>query len=706
MWSLTIRYRSARLAEVKMRSPQREARGRGARAVRSAAGLICLSCFLISSAMGASFPYPGRCVVYNPRMAVGSCCLRVRGGDAREEEEAIERSSKKLRASQDADGQGPDKERPDVKQGPNPPSKTASVEILSSGASAEAEHPGTQRSAWMMVQGTIKGIQQEIKDTRLEVEGVQAKIESVQQEIRGVQVQIEGVHGEIEDALRQIQDQQNSTKKDGLWTLLNELKDHKKQLVGDEKRLEEDKRRLVDDEKQLILKREKLCNILILQSSPTLAQIPETSRPEGKTLLPKQYISFSTCLGGHEQLGRKLFIRESYLEMMERIAMEFRLDPETLKDEESIQRGHQVILTGTPGIGKSCFAYFLLVQLLRPGEQLVYQIGSEYWYFDGEAWSLIEDQSAARRFIRTFRHWYICDLENQDAGNFVRSQFAKTILISAPKTEMFEDILNRGAQRYLLPLWSDEEMSLFISMHGDRVDLEEAEQIIEEWGNVPRYILVKPIPTLEESVVGVGSMSPPKWKTEAESTSKLIDHPPDLEYKTSLADSAFEFVAREVLKRGGKHIIHRLGDRSAWEELNLERSHYVEFPSRCRDLKELEITPNGYYEPKAPNLPCNALCLSESGVLYMFQMTRAPNHLIKLHPLLDTLKALRDKNKFERVSIVFVVPAGHDEWWTWNQDQDYTSDGVETSKEQESEMRRITQFILTLSKEAAKRIRQ
>ncbi|EKX38477.1 hypothetical protein GUITHDRAFT_115440 [Guillardia theta CCMP2712] len=72
------------LAEVKMRSPQREARGRGARAMGRAVGLIGLSSIIISSAVGASFPCPGRCADYNLRMALGGSCLRIRGGDARE----------------------------------------------------------------------------------------------------------------------------------------------------------------------------------------------------------------------------------------------------------------------------------------------------------------------------------------------------------------------------------------------------------------------------------------------------------------------------------------------------------------------------------------------------------------------------------------------------------------------------------------------
>ncbi|EKX35052.1 hypothetical protein GUITHDRAFT_80137, partial [Guillardia theta CCMP2712] len=71
-----------------------------------------------------------------------------------------------------------------------------------------------------------------------------------------------------------------------------------------------------------------------------------TTACAGKVLLANEYVSFSACLGGHKTLGNKLFIRECYLEMR--------------RDKESTQTCDPMILTGTPGIGKSCFAYFLL----------------------------------------------------------------------------------------------------------------------------------------------------------------------------------------------------------------------------------------------------------------------------------------------------------------------------------------------------------
>ena len=479
-----------------------------------------------------------------------------------------------------------------------------------------------------------------------------------------------------------------------------------------------------------------------------------TTACAGKVLWANEYVSFSACLGGHETLGNKLFIRECYFEMRRVIAKDFKLDPETLEGMDTIQGCHQVILTGTPGIGKSCFAYFLLLQLLRPGEEVVYQIGSEYWYFDGEAWSLCMDGSVAQRFLQTFRGWYICDMyKNQ--GSYSMSRTAKTIIISSPKHGMFKDIVNTGsAKRYFLPLWSDDEMSLFIMMQSERIDPDEAMKIIEDWGNVPRNIVVKPLETLEQAIGGIESVSSLKRKMDAAVNedlgmpSKLIHLSPSPDYRSfttricskkaetmifealvnrdwdhvvdfafsspnsgyqSAAGVAFEHIAHEVLKGGGKYKLRRLGkdkgDGNGLEKLYLKRSQpYVEFASSIRDLEEWVIMPNAYCKPKALNFACmDGMSLSASGVLYMYQITRAGKHPIKVDSLLSILQALRAKNKFERVNFVFVVPSGHEEMPCWGRDQGLTSQGVKASQEQESQIRGVTQYIMTLSKEDAMR---
>ena len=82
------------------------------------------------------------------------------------------------------------------------------------------------------------------------------------------------------------------------------------------------------------------------------------------------------CFGleGEEELGFELFLRECYFKTMQIIVDEFDLDAETLKDKHLIKKCRPLILTGTQGIGKFCFACFLLLHLLRSDELVFYQI--------------------------------------------------------------------------------------------------------------------------------------------------------------------------------------------------------------------------------------------------------------------------------------------------------------------------------------------
>mmetsp|Transcript_17122 Transcript_17122/g.56761 ORF Transcript_17122/g.56761 Transcript_17122/m.56761 type:complete len:760 (-) Transcript_17122:1191-3470(-) len=620
------------------------------------------------------------------------------------------------------------------------------------------------------VQGKIEGVQGEIKDVQGEIKGVQGKIEGVQGKIEGVQGEIKDVQKEITDLLKRMQGQNDPTQEEILKQLIKretQLVEDKTQLVKDKTQLVEYQQLLVEDKTRLVEDKKRLEGLI-----PRPVQLRDSlSRPEvgmlsflkelwttaraGKGLVANEYVSFSTCLGGYETLGNKLFIRACYLKMRELIANDFKLDPETLKGKDTTQGCHQVILTGTPGIGKSCFAYFLLLQLLRPGEEVVYQIGSEYWYFDGEAWSLLMDGSVAQRFLQTFRHWYICDLLKKQ-GNYSISRTAKTIIISSPKYGMFKAIVNAGsAKRYFLPLWSDEEMSLFIKMQSERgMDPDEVQKIVEDWGNVPRNIVVKPLETLGQAVGGIDSVTSLKNKMDAAVNddlgmpSKLIHLSPSTDFRSftaricstkaekmifetlvkrdwdhvvdfafssptygyqSAAGVAFEHVAHEVLKGGGMYHLQRLdkdtGDGNGSEKLKLKESQpYIEFASSIGDLEEWVIMPDAYCKPKASNFPCmDAMLLSASGVLYMFQMTRAGKHPIKVDSLLNILNALRAKNKFERQLFVFVVPSGHEEMPCWGRDQGFTSQGVKASQEQESQIRGVTQYIMMLSKEDAMR---
>lgn len=476
----------------------------------------------------------------------------------------------------------------------------------------------------------------------------------------------------------------------------------------------------------------------------------------GKTFSALEIIPLSTFLGGKKNFGDHFFIRECYLEMKRVIADHFTVDPETLTTLGQEESDNPFILTGTPGIGKSCFAYYLLMELLRSKERIVYQVGPKYWYSDGGEWSEILHKNPFVVLLAHFRGWYICDLYHGRA-DYAITNLAKTIIISSPRVKPIKVLLNNCvAQRYFLPVWSDEEMSMFIKMHIGRMDEQQAARTIEDWGNVPRYLVMKPSDTLDEIIRTTGSLSSLQdrmyvaMNQDLGMPSKLIHLFPSSDFKTitpricskkaetkifdriiindwhSLVEQAFsaaespfevaagqvfEYVAHELLKKGGKYTLHSLqsnnGNGDMCEELKLETSQsYIEFATKQDEMETWAINLNAYCKPKSKNFPClDALSLKQSGVLYIFQITRADSHPIKFGPLCKILQALRAKNRFHRICFVFVLPAAYKGLPNWTRGQVFTYEGKEPSEENLQQLCNFTQYIMFLSKEDALRLR-
>lgn len=468
-----------------------------------------------------------------------------------------------------------------------------------------------------------------------------------------------------------------------------------------------------------------------------LNELYQTAR-SGKTFLANEKVRFSTWLGGEVLFGKQLFLREFYFKMMQIIIDQFKLDPETLKDKNPQQTFHPLIFTGTPGIGKSCFAHFLFLHLLRTDVQVVYQKGIEHWYFHKGNWSKIaNDQADIRRFLEDSRVWYICDLYKK-MGTYVITRTAKTIIITSPKYKWFTDIeKNHGAQTYFLPVWSDKEMAAFIEMQEGGISKKEARGIIEDWGNVPRNLVLRPVRTIEKLCQQISSVKELEATMDAAEVddlgmpSRLIHLEPNadcktfhpricsmkaktiiyerlvrddwerfVEYAILNSGEAFEFVVHEVLKKGRKCELRMLrsdgNEEAAVQSLDLKPEAYYEFPTKRDQLQEWKIMYNTYCKPKTPNFPCiDALLLAESGVLFMFQITRAGKHPIKLGPFCDIVKCLRAKNEFERICFIFVLPSTHEE--KKKAFSGFTQKGAKPSEW--AVVGKLTQYIMYLSKD-------
>ncbi|EKX54298.1 hypothetical protein GUITHDRAFT_99775 [Guillardia theta CCMP2712] len=315
-------------------------------------------------------------------------------------------------------------------------------------------------------------------------------------------------------------------------------------------------------------------------------------------------------------------------------------------------------MSKSKGIGKTCFAYFLLLHILRSNEQVVYQIGTQYWYFDGRKWKIIKD-------------W----------GNIPRN------LIIGP-----EELLKEAAME--IDGCSDLERKIVVASNQDL-------------GTPSKLIHLYPKSDYKTFTARICSN-----RAERIIFAQLVRHDRvqfvDLAFSRpgfeNTPGSAFEYVAHEVLKRGGKFKLHRLqtdgDDEAAVKDLILKASQtFYEFPKSYGAMKDMVITYNTYCKPKARNFPCmDALSLSKSGVLYMFQMTGAGKHPIKLEPLYQILKALRVKNTIESVCFVFVLPEHLERKRSRRRAQSFKFEG---SIPKELAEYNLTQYAMVLSKRVA-----
>ena len=99
--------------------------------------------------------------------------------------------------------------------------------------------------------------------------------------------------------------------------------------------------------------------------------------------------------------GSRIFIRQCYREL-----------EQCIKDGIE-QRGIQrVVVTGTPGVGKSCYAFYWLWRLRQEGKTVVYQLGEDYFRFCGNDVELGTRESFKMAgYLDDREGWFLCDPE-------------------------------------------------------------------------------------------------------------------------------------------------------------------------------------------------------------------------------------------------------------------------------------------------------
>jgi len=147
---------------------------------------------------------------------------------------------------------------------------------------------------------------------------------------------------------------------------------------------------------------------------------------------------------GEESLGYKLFIRPCYRKLSERILNDF------------YKRSHLVV-TGTPGIGKSVFGLYLMYLLRCEGKTVVFERKSDWYRFNDEG--VIKGDVASFRqagFLDDESSWYLSDPDAKPQELLS----LRTVVLVSPNYERTKEFMKLSglAQQIFMPVWKVDEL--------------------------------------------------------------------------------------------------------------------------------------------------------------------------------------------------------------------------------------------------------
>ena len=144
-------------------------------------------------------------------------------------------------------------------------------------------------------------------------------------------------------------------------------------------------------------------------------------------------------------LGSKLFIRPCYKDLSEIIL--------GVAGNDTFWN---IVVTGTPGVGKSVFGFYLLYLLRCEGKTVVYERKDEWYRFSDEgAEKGSRDDFRRAGYLKDPDSWYMCDPQDRPFEGFQ----GITVVLVSPKTFRVKEFLKQAkCVRYFMGVWSLSEL--------------------------------------------------------------------------------------------------------------------------------------------------------------------------------------------------------------------------------------------------------
>ena len=186
-------------------------------------------------------------------------------------------------------------------------------------------------------------------------------------------------------------------------------------------------------------------------------------------------------LGQSRRSSQSIFIRPCYKKLYEMM-------------EKKLQTENNVILTGTPGIGKSYFALYWLFLAVKNQRTVLYEEGPKssrncYLWSRGEQLVSEAEENPCLEFSGYLKDPKVLHLV--DSRRNPRSNMnCQTIVFSSPREENFHDFWKLGAVMFFMPLWSLDELEECRGrIYEDKLPQVYMTTAIGMFGRVPRYAL-------------------------------------------------------------------------------------------------------------------------------------------------------------------------------------------------------------------------
>ncbi len=433
-------------------------------------------------------------------------------------------------------------------------------------------------------------------------------------------------------------------------------------------------------------------------------------------------LSPSTALG-MENLPSKVYVRKHYEGIYNQM---LKLSPK-----------YRVIIRGTPGIGKSMFAVYLMYCHRDKGCIVYHPRNKDTLYVYNSGLTVYKCSKGSLwldHWLRISTTLYIVDGAVPAYDSAVH---CNCVMITSPNNKLENEYNKAAATPLIMPPWTLDELKDCCSLVYPNVELALVSELYDKWGGVPRYVLefannkIKQRDLKSALVqINVNALRDCVGQTAAPDTisHRLIHIMPSADYLTPTLVFASTYVAEQIVIRLIEHdkarmiewinsssgqtsvaalrgtmferIGHTLlasGGTFDYRELNDNNSNdTVSLALASAEIKQFnqvsEINMSQhvhYYQPKYSNF---SVVDSIKAPNNLFQFTVSQKHSIKATQLKELLTQLKMLDT--QINLYFVVPP--DVYDKFPRQKYVTTQGEDFKQQDQLWMQQVHQFVIRL----------